>query len=129
MAAGRVSAHASWRRSALPRPDCSRCRYSRERSRPGCSMLASSVGLVFVLYAAGALRLWRQAGHGRGVAVAEAVAFTTGCAALALALSPPLDEWSERSLAAHMVQHELMMVVAAPLVAVGAPLVGILWAI
>ena len=43
-------------------------------------------------------------------------------------LSPPLDEWSEQWLAAHMVQHELLMVVAAPLMAVGAPLVGILWA-
>ena len=27
-----------------------------------------------------------------------------------------------------MVQHELLMVVAAPLIAVGAPLVGMLWA-
>jgi cytochrome c oxidase assembly factor CtaG len=92
-------------------------------------MLASSVIVVIGIYAVGAMRLWRQAGYGRGVGLAEALAFITGCAALAIALSPPLDEWSERRLAAHMVQHELLMVVAAPLIAVGAPLVGILWAV
>ena len=47
---------------------------------------------------------------------------------LSIALSPPLDEWSDEWLAAHMVQHELLMVVAAPLIAVGAPWSGLLWA-
>jgi putative membrane protein len=57
----------------------------------------------------------------------EALAFAAGWLSLVIALSPPLDEWSEQWLAAHMVQHELLMVVAAPLLAVGAPLVGLLW--
>jgi putative membrane protein len=91
-------------------------------------MLASSVVLAMGLYAVGVTRLWRSAGYGRGVRPFEALAFTGGCVALVIALSPPLDEWSERWLAAHMVQHELLMVVAAPLIAVGAPLVGMLWA-
>src|SRR6185503_19550146 len=63
-----------------------------------------------------------------GVRRFEALSFATGSLALAVALSPLLDEWSDQWLAAHMVQHELLMVVAAPLIAVGAPLVGILWA-
>jgi putative membrane protein len=91
-------------------------------------MLASSVVLAMGLYAVGVTRLWRRAGYGRGVRPFEALAFVGGCVALVIALSPPLDEWSERWLAAHMVQHELLMVVAAPLIAVGAPLVGMLWA-
>jgi len=91
-------------------------------------MLVSSLVAWSGVYAVGLIRLWKSAGYGRGVRPLEAVAFATGSLALIVALSPPLDEWSERWLAAHMVQHELLMVVAAPLFAVGAPLVGILWA-
>jgi len=91
-------------------------------------MLASSLALVIGMYAVGITRLWHSAGYGRGVRPFEALAYTAGCAVLAIALSPPLGEWSERWLAAHMVQHELLMVVAAPLIALGAPLVGMLWA-
>jgi len=92
-------------------------------------MLVSSLVLVIAIYAAGVARLWRNAGYGRGVRLFEALAFATGWLALVIALSPPLDKWSEQWLAAHMVQHELLMVVAAPLVALGAPLVAILWAV
>jgi cytochrome c oxidase assembly factor CtaG len=92
-------------------------------------MLASSLVLAIGFYAVGVTRLWRSAGYGRGVRPLEALAYTAGCAALAIALSPPLDEWSERWFAVHMVQHELLMVVAAPLIAVGASVVGMLWAI
>lgn len=91
-------------------------------------MLVSSLVVLVVVYAAGVMRLWRTAGFGRGVRPIEAVAFAAGWLALVVALSPPLDDWSEQWLAAHMVQHELLMVVAAPLFAVGAPLVGMLWA-
>ena len=91
-------------------------------------MLVSSLALFAAVYAAGVVRLWRNAGYGRGVRPLEALAFAAGWLALVIALSPPLDEWSEQWLAAHMLQHELLMIVAAPLFAVGAPLVGILWA-
>jgi putative membrane protein len=46
-----------------------------------------------------------------------------------VALESPLHEWSEDLFTAHMVQHELIMVIAAPLVALGAPLVAALWAL
>ena len=92
-----------------------------------CLPVASCCSLI--VYAVGVVRLWRSAGYGRGVRPFEALAFGSGWLALAIALSPPLDEWSERWLAAHMVQHELLMVVAAPLIAVGAPLVAMLWAL
>jgi putative membrane protein len=91
-------------------------------------MLVSSLAACFAVYAAGVVRLWRSAGYGRGVRPIDALAFALGWLALVLAVSPPLDEWSEQWLAAHMVQHELLMVVAAPLFAVGAPLIGVLWA-
>src|SRR4051812_32429091 len=91
-------------------------------------MLVSSLLLSLGVWGVGVIGVWRHAGYGRGVGPLEALAFGTGWLALAIALSPPLDEWSEQWLAAHMVQHELLMVVAAPLMVVGAPLVAILWA-
>lgn len=90
-------------------------------------MLAASLCAWMIVYGAGVLRVWRAAGVDRGVRVREAVFFTGGWLALMAALVSPLDEWSEQWLAAHMVQHELLMVVAAPLVALGAPLVALLW--
>jgi cytochrome c oxidase assembly factor CtaG len=90
-------------------------------------MLVSSLLLGALIYAAGVARLWRHAGFGRGIRLAEALSFVTGTLALVVALSSPLDEWSEQWLSAHMLQHELLMIVAAPLIAVGAPLIGLLW--
>ena len=89
-------------------------------------MLASSLVLSL-----GRLRRRRRRGCGATPVTAAASGRSrrwrshAGWLALVVALSPPLDEWSEQWLAAHMVQHELLMVVAAPLIAVGAPLVAI----
>jgi cytochrome c oxidase assembly factor CtaG len=47
---------------------------------------------------------------------------------MALALLSPLHEASERLFSAHMIQHELLMVVAAPLLILGRPAVVMLWA-
>src|SRR5690349_11689050 len=91
-------------------------------------MLASSLALLLGVYVAGLIRLWRSAGWGHGIRLREAAAFGAGWLVLVAALSSPMDEWSDRWLAAHMVQHELMMIVAAPLMALSAPLVSVLWA-
>jgi putative membrane protein len=52
----------------------------------------------------------------------EAGCFGAGWLVLALALLSPLHHLSERLLWAHMVQHELLMVLAAPLLVLGRPL-------
>jgi putative membrane protein len=54
-------------------------------------------------------RLWRP------------LAFYSGLAAIALALTGPVDRLSDSFLWAHMLQHLLLMLVAAPLVVLGAP--------
>src|SRR3954447_1812458 len=92
-------------------------------------MLASSLALMLIVYGAGVARVWRPAGYGRGVRPREAAAFGAGWVAIAVALSPPVDELSDTWLVAHMIQHELLMVIAAPLVAVSAPLIALLWAV
>ncbi|QJW85116.1 cytochrome c oxidase assembly protein [Ramlibacter terrae] len=75
-----------------------------------------------IAYAAGLLRLWRHAGRGRGVALHQALAFALGWLSLVAALVSPLDTLGSHLFSAHMGQHELLMVVAAPLLVLGRPL-------
>jgi putative membrane protein len=79
-------------------------------------------------YARGVATLWLKAGAGRGIRRGEAFGFALGWAALAGSLLSPIDAWAERSFAMHMVQHELLMVVAAPLIVFGRPLEAWTWA-
>ena len=92
-------------------------------------MLAVSLALGLVVYALGVVRVWRHAGVGRGVTRLQAAAFASGFLVLVGSLSDVMDELSDRWLVAHMAQHELLIVVAAPLIAFGAPLVATLWAL
>jgi putative membrane protein len=92
-------------------------------------MLASSLVAWAVVYGVGVARVWRAAGRGRGVLPRHVAAFALGWTAMAVALLSPLDEWSETLFVAHMAQHELLMVVAAPLVAFSSPIVATLWAL
>jgi putative membrane protein len=82
-----------------------------------------------LLYAKGIDRLWRKAGVGRGIRRGESMRFALGWAALAASLLSPVDEWTHRSFAVHMIQHELLMVVAAPLIVLGRPLEAWAWAV
>ena len=81
------------------------------------------------LYAVGVRRLWRRAGRGHGVRDWQVACFWSGWVVTALSLVSPLHEISEQLFSAHMVQHELLMVVAAPLLVLGRPLVPMLWAL
>jgi putative membrane protein len=47
--------------------------------------------------------------------------FTLGVVSLVLALQEPLDKWADQLFWAHMVQHMVLIVVAAPLIVLGAP--------
>lgn len=86
-------------------------------------LLAASGGL----YARGIARLWREAGPRRGIAARQAAAFAGGWLALVLALVSPLDGLGARLFSAHMVQHEVLMLVAAPLLVIGRPLAAWAW--
>lgn len=72
-----------------------------------------------VLYAIGAartkLKWWQMA------------CFAGGWLVLVIALDSPLHEWAEQLFSAHMAQHELLMMVAAPLMVLGRPLIAFLW--
>jgi cytochrome c oxidase assembly factor CtaG len=84
--------------------------------------VVAPLALSAVLYVRGVWRLWRRAGVGRGVARWQALAFVGGWLTLVAALVSPLHEFGEHLFSAHMVEHELLMVVAAPLFAMSRPL-------
>jgi putative membrane protein len=80
------------------------------------------LGLLLVigmLYARGVLTLSRRGGAGRPF---EPLAFAVGWGALVLSILPPLDSLSIQFFSVHMIQHELMMLVGAPLLILGRPL-------
>ena len=81
------------------------------------------------LYVKGVGALWRRAGVGRGIRRVQSMNFAFGWLALAVSLLPPLDDWADRSFAMHMIQHEMLMVVAAPLIVLGRPLDAWTWAV
>ncbi len=82
-----------------------------------------------VMYVAGATALWRRAGAGRGIQPWEAAAYGAGWLMLAAALVSPLHWLGERLFTAHMIEHEIIMAVAAPLIAVARPLGAFMWAL
>ena len=82
-----------------------------------------------LLYLVGTWRLWRRAGHGRGVRHAQAACFWLGWTSLALALVSPLHWLGEHLFTAHMIEHELLMVVAAPLLVLARPGGAMMWAL
>jgi putative membrane protein len=83
-----------------------------------------AIGLLAML--AGYLFLTRDTGtdpdSGRVTTTRQKASFVGGLVTLFVALGPPLDDWSDHYLLlAHMVQHLLLILLAAPLLLVGIP--------
>jgi cytochrome c oxidase assembly factor CtaG len=72
-------------------------------------------------YAVGIRRLWAAADTVRLVGTAQATAFAAAIVTLLVALVSPLEDAATRDLPVHMVQHLLILAVAAPLLAVSEP--------
>jgi cytochrome c oxidase assembly factor CtaG len=87
------------------------------------------IALASALYAIGAGRLAERSRSGRVLPRWRRVAFTGGMLLMAIALVSPLDSLGSALFAAHMAQHEVMIVLAAPLLVVGTPVVPMLWAL
>lgn len=107
--------------------------HTNGEAAPHVSLFAGSLGALLVasalLYATGVRALWRKAGSGRGIQREDVARFALGWITLAAALLCPIDEYADRSFALHMVQHELLMIVAAPLMVLGRPLEAFAWAL
>ena len=80
------------------------------------------------VYVVGIIRLRRAPGGAGAVTGLEVAAFTAGWVVTAAALVSPIDAAGGALFSAHMVQHELLMIVAAPLLVAGMPLPALVWA-
>jgi putative membrane protein len=88
-----------------------------------------SLGLALILYLLGAVRLHARMRNARGVLARRTVYFLLGWLALVVALVSPLDALGTQTFAAHMVQHEVLMIVAAPLLVLSKPLGAWIWSV
>jgi cytochrome c oxidase assembly factor CtaG len=95
----------------------------------GEAPLTAVLALTGVAYAIGAWRLRKRARSSRPRLQREAALFGSGWLVLAGSLLSPLHEAGARSFTLHMVEHELLMLVAAPLLAWSRPLVTMLWSL
>lgn len=85
------------------------------------------LALAGLVYGGGLRRLWARAGVDRGVTRWQAGAFAGGLWALFVALVSPLDALGHTLFSAHMLQHMLLVLVAAPLLVLASPLLPALW--
>lgn len=80
------------------------------------------------LYAAGAFRLRRVSATGQSVRTWAIACFWIGWIALVVALVSPVATLSDFLFSVHMTQHEILMLVAAPLLVLSRPLGVFVWA-
>jgi len=84
--------------------------------------------LTALVYLVGIMKMLRK-GLGSSAFVWPIVYFALGWISLVLALDSPLHELGEQLFWAHMTQHEILMLIAAPLLVLGRPLIPFLWAL
>jgi len=87
------------------------------------------LALAAALYGVGFHRLRARSDQGRGALRRRATIFWLGLAVLAGAILSPLHAEGGHSFVAHMLEHELIMLAAAPLLVWSRPLPVILWAL
>jgi putative membrane protein len=88
-----------------------------------------SLALAGWLYGRGVRRLWKESATGVGIRRWEAWCYAGGWLALFIALVSPLHPMGRVLFSAHMTQHEVLMLIAAPLVVMGRPLIAFLWSV
>lgn len=89
--------------------------FSSAASAHQLSGTSSAWTAALPIFLVAALILFAWLNRRARLALGEAVSVGFGLAALGLALIWPLPAWEDRSLTAHMIAHELLMVAAAPL--------------
>jgi cytochrome c oxidase assembly factor CtaG len=80
------------------------------------------------VYALGLMKMLRQRGR-LSIPRRSIVYFALGWISLLIALDSPLHEIGEQLFWVHMTQHEILMLISAPLLVLGQPLLPFLWAL
>jgi putative membrane protein len=84
--------------------------------------------LTALFYGLGIRKMLRRFGASKFL-VLPILWFTLGWISLVIALDSPLHELGEQLFWVHMTQHEILMLVSAPLLVLGRPLIPFLWAL
>ena len=92
-------------------------------------LVISVLTISAVVYALGLRNLWRSGRRGSGISLYESLAFAAAWIATFFALVSPLHPWGEVLFSAHMTQHEILMLISAPLFVLGRPFVAASWAL
>lgn len=95
----------------------------------GDPLLLTGLGLTAAGYGLGLARLWGRMGIGRGLSLRQATCFGMGLGSVILSLVSPINAVSADLSWVHMIQHMLLMMVAAPLLVLGHPSLAFLWAL
>ncbi len=80
-------------------------------------------------YLWGTQNVWQHAGAGHGITVQRCICFLGALLALVAALLSPLDALSGVLFSAHMVQHLILILIAAPLLVMSDFSLALLWAL
>lgn len=89
--------------------------------------ILASLALALFFWSVGFVRRARRTRAGAALLRREALWFALGWSILALAVLSPLHAAGERSFTMHMIEHEIIMMLAAPLLAIAHPLATMLW--
>lgn len=84
--------------------------------------------MTALFYGLGVRKMLRRSGASN-LLVLPILWFTLGWISLVIALDSPLHELGEQLFWVHMTQHEILMLVSAPLLVLGRPLIPFLWAL
>jgi putative membrane protein len=92
---------------------------------PSIAIPLFSCGLLYCI------GIWKMSnGRARAAVTASSVLyFAAGWTSLLIALDSPIHELGEQLFWAHMTQHEILMIISAPLLVIARPLVVFLWAL
>jgi cytochrome c oxidase assembly factor CtaG len=82
-----------------------------------------------IFYAAGTLALWRQTSVRRPLQGWQTAAYWCGWVSIVGALVSPLHWLGEHLFSFHMIEHEILMAISAPLLVVARPIGTLLWAL
>ncbi len=88
-----------------------------------------SLAILVFLYLRGVRAVWQRAGRGRAVSGRKILLFSLAALSLLAALVSPLDALSNALFSAHMVQHLLLILAAAPLLVLSDLPLALLWAL
>jgi putative membrane protein len=91
--------------------------------------ILAALVIATALYGMGTIRMLRRRATNRTSLVRQTLYFALGWISLVLALDSPLHELGEQLFWVHMTQHEILMLISAPLLVLGRPLIVFLWAL